>query len=393
MSIFTKKVDEINEQDLQELVEQKFAEWKSVEYKEQLAVGSESERKRFLSQISSFANASGGYLIYGVRAKDGVPEEVTGMEIANPDGEVLRLEDMARAGIRPRIPGLSIRDVTVRTNRTAIVIRVPKSWAVPHQVVFNGEFRFYSRASNGKYVLDVEELRSLFSLSETTAEQIRKFRAERLGLMVAGETPVAMNDGAKTVLHIIPTGAFDPAARFDLLPLTEQSELLEPIHPGGWSAPTHNFDGIYTHSRDKEASHSYLQIFRNGIIEAVNTSMLKPEADGRKLIAGTPFENTLRKILKKYFEIQRKLGVEPPVVIMLSLLDVKGYIMLAGTHRAFDTSHPIDRDTLLVPEVLVENMEESVDKILKPIFDAVWNACGWPGSINYEKSGNRLGDK
>src|SRR3954470_24272222 len=114
MSIFTKKVDEINEQDLQELVDQKFAEWKTVEYKGQLAVGTESEKKKFLSQVSSFANASGGHLIYGVRAKDGVPEEVTGMEISNPDGEVLRPEDMARAGIRPRIPGLFIRAVTVK---------------------------------------------------------------------------------------------------------------------------------------------------------------------------------------------------------------------------------------------------------------------------------------
>jgi predicted HTH transcriptional regulator len=96
MSIFTKKVDEINEQDLQELVDQRFAEWKTVEYKERLSVGTEPERKKFLSQVSSFANAAGGHLIYGVRATDGVPEEVMGMEVANSDGEILKLEDIAR---------------------------------------------------------------------------------------------------------------------------------------------------------------------------------------------------------------------------------------------------------------------------------------------------------
>ena len=104
MSIFTKRMDDINEHDLQELVDQKYAESKTVEYKERLSVGSESDRKKFLSQVSSFANAAGGHLIYGVRATDGVPEEVAGLEIANPDGELLRLEDMVRAGVRPVSP-------------------------------------------------------------------------------------------------------------------------------------------------------------------------------------------------------------------------------------------------------------------------------------------------
>lgn len=393
MSIFTKKMDDINEHDLLELVEQKFTESKTVEYKEKLSVVSESERKKFLAQVSSFANAAGGYLIYGVRATDGIPEEVVGLEIANPDGELLRLEDIVRTGIRSRIPGLLMRAVTVKTDKVAIVIRIPKSWARPHQVVFNGEHRFYSRASNGKYVLDVEELRSLFSLSESNAERIRKFRAERLSLMISGETPVAMNDGPKLVLHIIPIGAFDPAARFDLRPITNEPGLLEPIYAGGWSAPTHNFDGVYTYSRHKELSHSYLQIFRNGIVEAVNTSMLEPETDGRNLIPSVAYEDTLRKALKKYLGVQSRIGVEPPVVVMLSLLGVKGYVMAVSMSRRFDTGHPIDRDALLVPEVLVENREENVDKILRPIFDAVWNAAGWPHSINFDESGNWVGHR
>ena len=105
-------------------------------------------------------------MIYSVRATDGVPEEVRGLEVVNPDGEVLRLKEMARTGIRPRIPGLLIRAINVKTDRVAIVLRIPKSWAGPHQVTFNGEYRFYSRASNGKYTLDVDELRSLFVVSE-----------------------------------------------------------------------------------------------------------------------------------------------------------------------------------------------------------------------------------
>jgi hypothetical protein len=391
MSIFTKRVDDINEQDLQELVEQKFAEWKTVEYKERLSVGSEAERKKFLSQVSSFANAAGGHLIYGMRAADGVPEEVTGMEFVNPDGELLRLEDMVRTGIRPRIPGVLMRAVTVRTNKVAVVIRVPKSWARPHQVVFNGEFRFYSRASNGKYILDVEELRSLILLSETVAERVRNFRADRLGQVVAGETTVSLPETAKTILHLIPLNAFDPATKYDLKPITERSNLLEPLRHTGWSAPSYNLEGVYTYSTDESVPHSYIQLFRNGIIEAVNTSLLEPESDGRKFIANVAYEDALLRGLTRYLELQKRLGVEPPAVVMLSLLGVKGYTMYVSAERRFGGGHPIDRDALLLPEALVEDLDTDAATVLRPVFDSLWNAAGWPGSINFDAEGKWVG--
>lgn len=387
MSIFTKRLDEINEQDLQELVEQKFAEWKTIEYKEKLSVGSESERKKFLSQVSSFANAAGGHLIYGVRATDGVPDELSGMEVTNPDGEVLRLEDMVRTGIRPRIPGLLMRAVTVKADKVAIIIRIPKSWARPHQVIFNGEFRFYSRASNGKYTLDVDELRSLYSLAASTAERIKNFRADRLGQVVAGETTVSLPEGAKTILHTIPLNAFDPATKYDLNPIKQETGLLEPLGSYGWSAPNYNLDGIYTYSDRESIVHSYLQVFRNGIIEAVDFSLLRRENDGKKFIANVAYEDTLLKGLKRHLELQKKLGVEPPVVVMLSLTGVKDYIMYVGPERIFDGAHPIDRDALLIPEALVDDLDMDVDSILHPILDALWNAAGWPYSPNFNDEG------
>jgi hypothetical protein len=47
----------------------------------------------------------------------------------------------------------------------------------------------------------------------------------------------------------------------------------------------------------------------------------------------------------------------------------------------------IDRDILLLPEVIIENYTDKVENILKPIFDTVWNACGFNGSSNYDEDG------
>lgn len=62
----SKDLDAIVESDLQALVDDKVPEGKTIEYKESLD-NSESAKKKFLENVSSFANAIGGDLIYGIR--------------------------------------------------------------------------------------------------------------------------------------------------------------------------------------------------------------------------------------------------------------------------------------------------------------------------------------
>ncbi|MEM7557457.1 MAG: hypothetical protein AAF378_25920 [Cyanobacteria bacterium P01_A01_bin.84] len=64
--------------------------------------------------------------------------------------------------------------------------------------------------------------------------------------------------------------------------------------------------------------------------------------------------------------------------------------MSVSSDFIFAHGHTIDRNNLLMPEVMVENFNFEPSKVLKPIFDAVWNACGYPGSRNYDDSGNWL---
>lgn len=191
------------EKDLQELVDNQIPESKTIDYKESVTGNSDSDKKEFLADVSSFANAAGGYLIYGMRENSGIASELCGLENINADAEIRRLENIIRDGIKPRIPGVSLWAIPLRTSRDAIIIRIPMSWASPHMVTFKNDSKFYSRNSAGKYQLDVSELRAAFVLSETTTERIRDFRIERLSKIIAGETPVLLNETAKIILHII----------------------------------------------------------------------------------------------------------------------------------------------------------------------------------------------
>src|SRR5271166_976699 len=160
---------EIVENDLLALISDKEPEGKTIDYKIETIGLSDGDRKEFLYDVSSFANARGGYLVFGMEEVNGLPTKLVGLPKIDPDREILRLEQIARDGIRPPITGLQTPAVKLSTGNRAIVMRIPKSWNPPHQVTFQKAFRFYSRDSNGKYQIDVDELRSIFVLSTSAA--------------------------------------------------------------------------------------------------------------------------------------------------------------------------------------------------------------------------------
>jgi hypothetical protein len=97
---------------------------------------------------------------------------------------------------------------------------------------------------------------------------------------------------------------------------------------------------------------------------------------------------------RRFLGLLSKMGVEPPFLVMLTLVGVLGYRLGVDERRAHRTTRPIDRDILLVPDLLIEEVAGDIVKSLKPIFDAIWNASGWPGSANYDDvSGDWAGSR
>ena len=163
-----KPLDGLTEADLAELITAGMPELKTLEYKQTLSGTSHADRKEFLADVSSFANSSGGHLIYGVRADAGAAAELVGIN-EKSDPAILGMESAIRDGIAPRIAGIHSVSIKLAGARAVIVMRIPKSFAAPHMVKFKGTSRFYARTSNGKYQLDVGEIRSLSRLGNDGA--------------------------------------------------------------------------------------------------------------------------------------------------------------------------------------------------------------------------------
>ena len=159
MSLGNSNFDELSEADLANLITVGVPEGILVEYKRDLYGASDSEVKEFLKDTSSFANTAGGHLIVGMEEAGGVASRITPIISVDPDKELLRLENLCRDGIDPRIVGLRMKSVAIKDGGFTIVIRIPRSWNPPHRVSARNTNRFYARNAAGAYEVNVDELR------------------------------------------------------------------------------------------------------------------------------------------------------------------------------------------------------------------------------------------
>lgn len=388
-------LDAIEERHLAQLVERAVPEGRRIEFKRELP--ERSGAAEFLADVCSFANADGGDLVYGMEEEGGAAAALVGVQTADPDAELRRLQRTILSGVDPRVPGLRGRYVTLGRGpsaRHAFVIRVPRSPSGPHAVYRNEAPRFVVRDSSGKHAMDVAEIRSAVLAAEEGARGVRSFREERLADVAAGRTSVDFRGVAAIVVHALPVAAFAvPPPEVDLRASSRSPGGFLPIGTGGnerytadgrlvhWAPP--NYGG-----RAARLPESYALLFHSGAVEAVDSAILWPEADG-PIIPSLLFEKDILRAVHGYLATQAHLGIEGPVHVGLSLLGIAGYRMATRRFRAA-AGRPVERDRLVVPDVVAEDTgldEGGVERLLRPAFDRVWHACGYPRSPHYDAAG------
>jgi hypothetical protein len=381
--MIAKPLNQILEVDIIALISNGVAEGRMIDYKRTLPGNSDAEKKEFLADVSSFANTSGGDLVYGMDEDAGLPTRIVGVQAADLDAELRRLDSILASGLSPRIR-YAIRTITTLTGERIVILRVERSWAGPHRVVFQQQDRFYGRNTAGKYSLDVNELRAAFTLSNSATERIRAFRVDRIIALSNNQTPLPFIDSPKVVLHCIPLESFTNTAQFDVLPLYGDTVLLSPMGTSNWHRRL-NLDGVLAFGTQQPCP-SYTQMYRNGALEAVQGRILAHEHEGRLVIPSLSFERYMLNYLPRCFSLIESIGASAPVVVALTLLNTRGLQM--GTDLWGESGYAIDSDSLVLPEVVVSSLTTPVTTTLKPLFDLIWNACGLPSSQNFDVDGN-----
>jgi len=412
--VFGKNIEDIDESSLFSLIgDMDFSESKLLDYKSKLPFDydrskrkpiwargndtADAARFKFVKDVSSFANAAGGVLVYGIHAPEGVATKISGTDTRTEDVEKVRqlMFDCLSShnAVAPPIGGIECEavPVTIDGKRDIVyILEIPKSWRAPHRVSsqnLNGLYTFWSRKSGSadNYQLDVGELREAFNLSETITERIRRFREDRLARVLANEVPAHFNkeydNEGKVILHLIPINAFDPGKRCKLDQIYEDPSRLTPLSPASPSETRTliNLDGILRQltraSTGLDVSSSYVQLYKNGIIEAACNWGFGSE----KWILIKDFETWLKLAAYEYLDILKSLSVELPIYLFLAISGVEGVQLRWSDMAANDLGRHIDRDMLLLPEVCIRSYEEAANA-LKDCVESVWQAGGYPAA-------------
>lgn len=393
--MLSKSLSDITTDDLEALVRDQVPEGRTLDYKRDLKLSTDDDKRELARDVSSFANAAGGDLVWGIEeTKDsegrnlGMAGRIIGVQCPNADSTRQRLEQIVRDTIDPRIHGIEVRMIGAFAEGPVIVMRVPRSWNAPHMVQFRNQTHFYSRNSTGKVPLDVREIRAAFLGSSGIASAVLQFRDARLGQIIAGETPVTLRSTSKVVLHAIPLLSFRDGQALDLT--TSLKDCLVPLGYSAGRSTRYNVDGFVAASGSgggNMPSVSYSLLFRQGQVEGVTCAPVSNSDNGLPILHGLGVEKEVLEAVQGYLQLLGSLGIAPPVSIHLSLLGVKG-VRVATSRLTLPgwEGMTIDRDVVVLPDVLLDN-PASAAKGLKPLFDAMWQSSGIDGSPSYTPSG------
>jgi len=393
---------QITAADLEALIENEVIESQHIEYKRTIAAGKADEKAsdklKLLASISSFANTDGGDLLIGIRAENGFPKELTGIPRDELDTLKLGIEQAMQTGIEPRIGVYSVHPVNITDSLSVLIVRIHRSWMQPHRVIAAQHDKFYGRHSSGKFPMNVDQLRIAFTLSVTWEERAKQLQQELVATVLRQET-VQHCPAPWIVMHLIPYDSVGPlrALNVDGAAKLGNLAMLPPGHMN--CSQRFNLNGLLAWAgvedgKGRSCISGYVQLFRNGIVEAVDASMgrlLAGPEPSVKVIGALHLEVELLKAVRRYMALLRAMGVAPPIIIMVSLLGVKDYTLGASHLQGFRmvrSVFPFDRDTIVLPSVKADSYDVDRAVLMRPIFDTLWNAAGWSRCPDYSETGD-----
>jgi len=362
-------IDAIDEATLQRLVDNQVAEGRDLEFKRELPGGGDEASREFLADVTAFANAQGGDIVYGLDEANGAATSLPGVEVDDPDAAILRLEGKLQTGVDPRLIGVRTKWVPLANGRGALVLRIPGSLSAPHRVTFKNGARFYGRNSRGKYELDVHDLRHAFTGSAQLPQQFRQLHAEAIAASQGADMPFAIEQAPTAVISVAPLGLFREGRR---IAVTRDNAVV-PVRVGAFTS-LDTIEGVLMHAPVGEEGRvgSYALTHRTGRSDSafVIGGVRQHNGEERRIVWPTTFEQGLMSMTNATQMQMRQHGIEGPWVILTSIIGAKGFRMIVGDGYPSPLAF---RNNVLLGQHIVEHIDADV---LMPIAEAFWLLFG-----------------
>ncbi|WP_353777863.1 RNA-binding domain-containing protein [Winogradskyella sp. 3972H.M.0a.05] len=154
-----------NQQYLEKLISDKKEESLNLEYKssQSLDRGNQKKMNEISKDVSAFANANGGTLIYGIIEQEHLPERIDPIDRNVVDREWL--EQKIQDSIRPKIEGVIIHPIMIDEENSKVVylIEIPQS-TTAHQAL---DKKYYKRHNFNSIPMHDYEIRDVINRIKT----------------------------------------------------------------------------------------------------------------------------------------------------------------------------------------------------------------------------------
>lgn len=397
MRIYGKSLTEVTEADLQQLVSDGQEENLRLEFKVDCydftdETSKQEKRREFCKDALALANASGGWIICGLAETAGKAGRVVGLEKFNSDAQKRLFGQWLDNDAQPRVGQLNTHTVSLSDGKSVFIIEISRSFAAPHRNKQTNEFPL-RREGRVEPNMTIDDLRRAFVGGATYADQIRAFRRERVDAILDPANPkslIPIDDGPAFMVHLLPIGMVENPYRFSFTSLDFANKALWPTPHGHnfTNRAMFNFDGVIMPiRRDQSPAMEYIQVFRSGAIEYVETLsgyFRKPDEP----LSFHAFESRILYSLVYAIRLQRSLNLHEPCFVGITIAKTEALAWKSDHRDALsETALPIKYERLLLPEQYVESWEQPLTAILKPTFDVWANALGWPSSYSYDQNG------
>lgn len=374
-----KAIPECTEADLQVLIDNPdYRENEYLDYKRRfsfLEVDKSLKQEHiseFRSDVCAFANADGGYLIFGISEKKGIPSEILGVDIPGNNTDKFELERKNNLQtILPKIPSVKFHFIPLENGKYVVILQILKDGFSPY-IHLEGEknYLIYKRIGNGKASMSYSEIQLQFTQSLNLEREIAQFRRQRIDYFRANEDDDYNSYSKFAMVHIIPDTFLDRTHNKNIYVLNQTSKnslstVFQPFDCSGNPRP--NVDGLHFcgYKSKREG-----QIWNSGTLELflpLNYEYLvstQRSQHTRDLFTYPSFWDNFKLMVNQYLSTFADLLDTKRVFVCYSLIGCKG---IRTNANDFDERMVIDRTQMIGNPVVFDNIrdEESNSQAMK----------------------------
>lgn len=323
---------ECTEEDLKGLIDNEaYREDEYIDYKKTYSFlekpkGRERDVKKaeYKSDVCSFANAAGGYMLFGISENNGCASELLGIDIPDDNKDKYELDRRNDLnGIMPRIPYVQFNFVKLENGKYIVIMYIRHDGFAPYlHIQDEKNYLIYKRNGNGKRIVMYDELKTMFNQSLSLEKEILSYRKQRIEHF---KSNASASEGSFILLEFIPETFLDSNYNQNMYALEKNknihfSSIFSQFNCSSLMIPC--VDGLRYIPIDRKYDYGEGYVNNNGIVEGCFYIVPHPYDDG-KTIPWVRLWDRISLVSYEYIKKTQGLTLEREYSFVYLSLDVR----------------------------------------------------------------------